>query len=424
MSCQAEAPSFSKTNSAITGGYFLSHYDVIIVGGGISGLLIASQLAGRASVLVLEREQRLPEHKYWLTDKASCLQHPELSTYIDTEYECMRFIAYDGTSATTEGPYVLWDTGKLVNGLAEGIEVLGGEISTGTSFYTYAESTSHLTVCSNRGVLTCRLMIDCTGHASPIASAKGLLETIGFFALYGCELQRKAAFAPVGLHNVMLEQHPTYFEAFPNSRGTVHATIIKPVYETRHSADLHDTFRFVVNQTEYADLFHPVPDEITTRRHYGIVPIAKLRRRSLNRILLFGEAGQDNPATSATTLSRLFCNYKQIADFLVDRLRSNRLDAASLRIPRQNQMSRFNVIFQRQLFQSLLRFRSDDFRQLVRELELYPCDVVNELIFGRFTCTPRQFLSIIGRAAGARSFLLARHFVTAGFRAWPLTFWD
>src|SRR3954471_2672984 len=57
-----EVPGSSSSKQLCKDGRMAAHYDVLIVGGGIAGLSLASALAGRCSVALVEAEQELAYH--------------------------------------------------------------------------------------------------------------------------------------------------------------------------------------------------------------------------------------------------------------------------------------------------------------------------------------------------------------------------
>ena len=77
--------------------------DVIVAGGGVSGLLIASALASESSVILVEQGETLPRNKYWLTDEKALSANPHLQTCIDRRYDYLDFVAYDGLKARIKG---------------------------------------------------------------------------------------------------------------------------------------------------------------------------------------------------------------------------------------------------------------------------------------------------------------------------------
>src|SRR5258707_3578379 len=110
--------------------------DVVVAGGGVSGLLIASALAPECSLILLEQSENLPRNKYWLTDEDAVNKNPSLEPCVDRRYDFMDFVAYDGLRARIQGKYCLWDTDKLVRHLASEISAHKGRILTGHRLYS------------------------------------------------------------------------------------------------------------------------------------------------------------------------------------------------------------------------------------------------------------------------------------------------
>ena len=88
--------------------------DVVVAGGGVAGLLIASALGKSTSVIVLEQADNLPRDKHWLTDQSAADAVPDFQGCVDCKYDFLDYLAYDGLKATVTGRYCLWDTDKLI----------------------------------------------------------------------------------------------------------------------------------------------------------------------------------------------------------------------------------------------------------------------------------------------------------------------
>src|SRR5580658_887776 len=99
--------------------------DVVVAGGGVSGLLIATALAPQCSVVLLEQSDHLPQNKYWLTDEKALGENQDLAACVDRRYESLDFVAYDGLTARIRGRYCLWDTKRLIDHLAQELSHCG-----------------------------------------------------------------------------------------------------------------------------------------------------------------------------------------------------------------------------------------------------------------------------------------------------------
>jgi hypothetical protein len=382
-------------------------YDVIVLGAGISGLLLASALSADHRVLVLEKANTLGSSKYWLTDHNCSAFNPELSAGIDSVYPHMDFIGYDRTSYRCQGPYVLWDKDGLVGLLQAKIAANRGTFLTGHHFYSYFVNPSSCTVLANDKSFSTRLIIDCMGYASPIIYAKNVIDIYGYYLLYGATFFSSRPIDPVALHNVALDKHPAYIEAFPTRDARLHLTVIIPSKTARSVGSLKEQFAFITRKSTYASFIdtHKGSPEFLG----GIIPVGMMRRRAIDRLFFFGEAGQFNPPASATALTRMLYTYKATAKFLTEKLRTNSLSRRDLNHgpPAFNW---FNRRFQLGLFEGILRWDSDDFSSVLGELRRTGDDsLVNDIMFGSLGASSVLSPPAVLRLCRARSSKLLMH---------------
>jgi flavin-dependent dehydrogenase len=360
--------------------------DVVVAGGGVAGLLIATALAPNCSVVVLEQRDRVPRNKYWLTDERAAEAVPDLGAAIDRRYEFLDFVAYDGLTVTIRGRYCLWDTDRLVGNLEDDLARRHVPVLTDHRLYSVAITPHGVTVRASNQTIRARLLVDCMGFSSPLVGAKGVATLTGYYILHGCEVGVRSNARPVALDNVILHRRPTYFELFPTAANTAHAALILPSQSHEPDRPLRNDLSFILRQSHYAEQIVAEPD-MRRRGYFGIIPVGRLHTPAIDRIVFFGEAGQANPAASATGLTRMLRVYRDLAAGILDSLRHDRLTRPALVRALPRTMTRMNRMFQECLFENILSFTSDDFRRLVRELGNYPDDVVNELIFAEFDFT-------------------------------------
>jgi flavin-dependent dehydrogenase len=381
--------------------------DVVVAGGGVAGLLIASALGRNTSVLLLEQADKLPRNKYWLTDQSAADAVPDLQGCIDYRYDFLDYLAYDGFKATVSGHYCLWDTDKLIGCLTDQLTASGVRILTGHRLYNVRGVQRGVLISANDKTIRARLLIDCMGFGSPLVGAKGIAEIKGYYILHGREVRLAGDQRPVALDNVMIARRPTFFEIFPTSRGTAHAAIILPSRHYKTDRALRGDLQFILQKSHYSSR---VNTEAQAPSYFGIIPVGRLRKVALDHVLFFGEAGQSNPATSATGLSRMLHARSRLASAVLECLRSGHLDERHLRHAAPECMSRLNRLFQECVFESLLTFSSDDFRRLVQDLDSLPDDVINDLIFAQFDFSSKRFWPLALRAFSPGS-IVGRHLV-------------
>lgn len=386
-----------------------SDFEVAVLGGGIAGLLIASELAREHSVVLIEEKDQVPKTKYWLTDEGSARQNPELNEAIDAHYETLDFIAYDTTTFRCRGTYPLWNTDRLVDGLARKIEERGGNILTGHTFYGFKNERDSLLVFSNDRSYRVKLAVDCMGFGSPTIYAKAIVDILGYYLLYGGSYPAVRPCDPVGLHNLMLSSQPAYVEAFPTSEGLLHMILILPTKTVGKPASLREAFSFLVNRSPYSRILQqPATPEGFLG---GVIPVGRLRKPALDRMFFFGEAGQFNPAASATALTRLLYTYQETAGRLSERITAGRLSASDLARARVAPASPLNERIQRALFRDILDWSSDYFATVIAELERTgDSELVNDLMFGKVNLGHTLTPSRVGNLLANRSRFLVKTF--------------
>ena len=348
----------------------------------MSGLLVAGALAPHCSVVLLEQSDRLPRNKYWLTDEKAVSHNPNLAPCVDRRYEFLDFVAYDGQTARVTGKYCLWDTEKLVDHLVHDLSRHSVQVLTGHRLYSISNNQNGIVIRANAESFHARLLIDCMGFGSPLVGAKDIASIAGYYIMYGTEVNIRGDISPIALDNVIIDRRPAFFELFPTSKGTAHAGIILPARQHRIDRSLKGDLHFILKKSHYSKHidWNPEPE----KSYFGIIPVGRLRQPVLDRIVFFGEAGQANPAASATGLARILRTFQALAASVVQCLEADTLSRKELLQSVPPYMTPMNRVFQETLFESLLSFDSEDFLRLVRDLKQYPDDVINDLVFAEF----------------------------------------
>lgn len=354
--------------------------DVTICGAGISGLLLASELSKSHSVAVLEKGDRAQcSNKFWLTSREALERNPQFSDCVDSEWNELDFIANSRVTYTASGNYVLWDTKKLEARLIDTIRSNRSEIYYKHRFYSYRRSSDKIISYANDTAFCSALVVDCMGYSSPIVSSSRAVSMVGYHHLLGRTMQLRRSIRPVAADNVILSGgSPSFLEVFPKSDGTANVVLIAPSKSVRTLRKLASDFEFIVNQSHYSETLAPIPN---ANPLYGVVPIGRMKKKALNRVLFYGEAGQTHPAASCTCLTKLLLSYKSVSDHVSKRLESDQLSAADLEttVPRA---SRFSQRLNQNLFRQLNVRTSDEGQAFVELLQCLDNASVDDLIFG------------------------------------------
>lgn len=385
--------------------------DIVVLGAGVAGLLVAGEFAQRYRVLVLEKAGRIPETKYWLTDAGCVRANPHLAHAVDSDYSHIDFIAHDDLTYTCAGEYRLWDTTRLLRALRTRITDAGGEIHCGTKFYSYSLQRDAAIIRANDRRIAARLIVDCMGIGSPIITAEDAIRIDGYYLLHGASFRRTADLTPVAFHNLMLSDHPAYVEAFPTSDGRLHIILISAVDKLTPLSSLTADFTFVCTRSPYARY---IDSAVSNDRRFlgGIVPVGRMRRRALDRVVFFGEAGQANPPASATALTKMLYRYSDFCAAVGRCLDVDDLRARPLATAAKPLVDPLNAAVQRTLFRAMLGWRSRHFRAVIDELVgLNNHQFANDMIFA--TIARRSIMPYARDLLHARAFNLLSTLVGA-----------
>jgi flavin-dependent dehydrogenase len=393
--------------------------DVVVAGGGIAGLLVAAAFSPEVSVLLLEQADSVPQNKYWLTDADCANTNPDLAVCVESRYQSLDFIAYDGLTARIGGEYCLWNTTALTEHLYATARARGVRVLMGHRLYSIATKKDRILVRANAETIESRVLVDCMGFGSPLVGAKGTARIFGYYIVHGAEVELRRPIAPVGLDNVIIDRRPTFFELFPTSNGTAHAAIILPSIHHRLDRPLKADWNFIIDRSHYRDVVARSTGRLRNS-YFGIIPVGHLQTPALDRVAFFGESGQANPAASATGLTRMLRTFRPLVAALEQNLRSGKLDRRSLAQSLPETMSLMNRLFQEALFKRILTFTSDDFRQLVDEINRCPDQAVNDLVFAKLQFADKSVLPVLGQLLRRPRGLLGRAVGSALFRRlWP-----
>ena len=354
--------------------------DVIVLGAGISGLLLASELSKAHSVIVLEKKVSIPRMKYWVTNLESLRVNPELAPFVESQLNHMDIIAHDYSFCRVYGPFPMWNTNALVDYLVGVIEGNTSSIYTDRRFYNYYYEKDQVVVQAGSQKWAGKLLIDCMGSESPIIDMSGALQVAGYYVVYGRELLLRKSMDSIAFYNIAIGRGPYYVEVFPTPRATAHATVILPVSTPRSKHTLVEEFEFVFGGSHLSQYFD-VQSEVATS-YGGVIPVGQLRFSALDRIYFFGESGQLNPAATATGFTRMLYHYKDLSLKLSNHIRSGRLKRRDLSSIDIQFMSEFNRKIQLSVFREMQHWTSNDFRDLISQLQRIDNGVLVDILFG------------------------------------------
>lgn len=375
--------------------------DIAILGAGISGLLIGSELAKSHNVVLIDKKNAFYSEKFWVTQ--SGISNAEyFSPFHECQFSFMDMVSYDEYARRCFGRYILWDGEGIEEHLEESIAKAGGTIIKNNNVYSVKESRDCKVVITEDYEVQCRLVVDCMGFSSPFAIGFGATNIFGYYGLVGGIYRLKRDIPPICFHNVNFEKKARFLEIFPRKNGTAYVVLIASAAEIPDMSCLFGDFHNILRRTKYKHYIDP--EEIG--RMHGIVPVGRARHKALDNLFFYGESGRMNPSATGTCLTVLFKNYRDVARNLSDALRDGDLTGKRLsKVPLG--ITPFNVSLQNALFGHALKWGSRDVSRFLRGLEGIDDGVLNDILFAEADVKKPGFL----RAAS--KLLIRRHPIAA-----------
>ena len=355
-------------------------YDIIILGGGIAGLLLASELSSLCKVAIVEQEEVIPNKKYWLTDEQSLIKNMDLKIAIDQFIDKMQIISHEGLVCEVKGKYIIWNSRKLLKTLISKCNTNKVDIYLNSRFYTYRYKGNKVIIRAGINQISATLLVDAMGYSSPIVDVTNNVRITGYYILYGKEVQLNNKLEPIAFYNYSVSSNPVYAEIFPTSRFTAHVAIIQPTRYICSPNRLNSYFDFLINKSHLSRFFDT--KEANKPLWKGIIPVGTLKKKALNNIVFFGEAGQLNPAVTATGLTRMLYCYKEYSKILSEFVLNGKISYSELKNIPVLFITEFNRKLQLSVFKSMQNWNSIKFHKFVKQFNNLDNKLMNDILFG------------------------------------------
>lgn len=265
--------------------------DILIVGGGPSGLLIGSLLGKHLDVTLIERGriQNLPAQKYWITNTRRLALH-KLESAVRFKTDKCSFGTFLGDPVDVKGDFVVVNKKLLIRELADRCRRAGVTIYEETPLESIEWRSGSIRCYSTHKMFRPRLLVDASGAQSTIAQTFKLHRLFGFYSICSLRLENfeHGLEKILGGHVFYLGNPPVIIEVVPlgQSSLTVAAFTITRRLTTNDLAErtlqkFLSTHR-LVEQAAYAT---------TSRSLSAAIPIGSFQRGPTPYIASFGEAG-------------------------------------------------------------------------------------------------------------------------------------
>jgi flavin-dependent dehydrogenase len=374
--------------------------DVIVIGGGPSGLLLASRIAPELSVCILEKGELGRTTKFWLTSSARLVKNDLLST-LRFKTNRATIGTFQGSFAYAEGDFATVDESELLRVLVERCVNNGVRLVAQAKVLSVVQKGSEMVVETTNGRYFSRLVIDASGGASALAATYKMHRLEGFYSIYGGHLENLslASTNVIGAHVLHFGNPTPVFELIPTSENSAFCVVFMASRRVINPNNLAQIFE---EHVSYNPFFVRTAHHINPDLKMGVVPIGRAISRDRPGILSIGEAGMFQSPLLGGAFNEILETASMITTQVKDAFKYCSAGVAQMRL-RLPLRKCLNDQAQLLLVRKILDGSLDSFEALVRFIrDLGPSAAY------RLLCTELNWsdLSALVRAAG--KFLMSK----------------
>lgn len=305
----------------------MQKYDVIVIGGSISGLLLASELSLNNEVLVIEKNAKdvIP---ICFTGTYKYYKNTFFEKYIKKTFKCSYVRTLSKKKSYIYDDFISFDEKAIFNDLFKIIKTNGSKIMYNTEFKKIIKNKKEeITIATGKGNFSSRLLIDCTGNESTIAENYKMYKRRYYYNIYGGVYNKKIidekdiAFVDIFEKSFNI----FYFEFFPINDTQIVA------YTFDFSKDKVDPRIYKEKEIEYLKLSGlGVKQEDKVKEIIGNIAMGEIKGVSQNNIFLYGDSALTPPSNTGLGFYLISATYKEVSEFLNRRLKENNLSKRDL----------------------------------------------------------------------------------------------
>ena len=185
-------------------------FDVVIVGAGIAGLIIANDLVKNYNVLLIEKKDSV-SYKSWICKKKILVDN-DLDMYIGTTFNKYYMKPNNNEKVYFSCNYVGVNDIDLMDDLVKRFVERGGTLKYNTECIDDKKVNKDKTsVITNNGIFTCRIIIDCSGYNSNLGLKHKLYKNALFHHIYGEIYNVNLDDSQINMLSVYEKNMPSYY---------------------------------------------------------------------------------------------------------------------------------------------------------------------------------------------------------------------
>ena len=306
----------------------MEQFDCIIIGAGPAGLLLAKELSQKHKVLILEKNKSGETNKNWATYKDRWFKEKFPKSFIENEFK-QWFVQVKQEEHTNQltikDDFICFNEHKFLKYLDNLSLKQGCIIKYSTSFKSLKRKNGKLII---NDIYQTNLLIDCSGINSLILKKYNLIDLpiyINCFAYIG-------EFDQVPNKNY----YCFYKNKNRNNYSLFGFTKIAPklaqLQYFKYSDNKPDFKKYKREMSDALKDFN-IPKHKSIELKIASYPTGILKKRELDNIFLFGDAGFYSPSLNGMGFNEILRQYKKVAKHLSYCINNNQFSENELKMP-------------------------------------------------------------------------------------------
>ncbi|MCL5958362.1 MAG: NAD(P)/FAD-dependent oxidoreductase, partial [Chloroflexi bacterium] len=312
----------------------MNEYDILIAGAGPAGLYLAKELSRNFRVLVIEKEEIGACHKVWLAWKENVLRHNLQDCVLCRPTRLVVGSRTNGLSVlpVDDDDYVaILDERRVLTKWAGEARARGAHLLDRCEITGARQNGRYILAETSQRNFAGRLLIDATGCFSAIVSRAQIAQEKYYYSFYGwiAQLDHVDLDELILVQSFLSKTPRPYVFFYPIDEKTGAPIIFfiterpVPLEEMRNEFQFH--LEKVPEVAKNLAGFTPIEEK------YGYVPLGRLKKSALDRILIVGDAGRLAPATIGSGFNFVLSAYHYFVPRIEQSLRQNTLSGRHLR---------------------------------------------------------------------------------------------
>ncbi|MEK7177672.1 MAG: lycopene cyclase family protein [Patescibacteria group bacterium] len=292
----------------------MTNYDVIIIGAGLAGLSLGSELSKKHNVLIIEKDQIKKEHKTWTSEEA-IIKEAGLEKFISARFGKCYFRFLDKEKNYLIDKFATVDDVAILSFFEKIVKDNQSNVMENCSFLDIFKTDKNcITIKTTRGMFSTCLLIDCSGMNSKLTTKYQIYNKNFYYPTYGGVYDISLVDKEVCLLEIMTNDFPiNWFETFPANKNQ---TIVYTFQSIDKNTDPKNLKKIHEKQIKNCYLKDELKGKKMVREVFGTIPMGEVKKNAVDNIFFFGDTDLIASPFAGSGFTNIIKHYKSIASHL------------------------------------------------------------------------------------------------------------